>query len=66
VVDSLDLDMAAGEIVGLIGSIGAGKTTTVECGLARSTGYRVDTAPKIYGLASLATSSARSKGRVAP
>src|SRR5689334_3968843 len=31
VVDGLDLDVAAGEIVGLIGSNGAGKTTTVEC-----------------------------------
>jgi ABC-2 type transport system ATP-binding protein len=31
VVDSLDLDVAAGEIVGLIGANGAGKTTTVEC-----------------------------------
>src|SRR6187551_987890 len=31
VVDSLDLDVRAGEIVGLIGANGAGKTTTVEC-----------------------------------
>ena len=31
VVDSLDLDVHAGEIVGLIGANGAGKTTTVEC-----------------------------------
>jgi len=31
VVDSLDLDVPAGEIVGLIGANGAGKTTTVEC-----------------------------------
>src|SRR5262245_55217489 len=31
VVDSLDLDVSAGEIVGLIGANGAGKTTTVEC-----------------------------------
>jgi ABC-2 type transport system ATP-binding protein len=31
VVDGLDLDVAAGEIVGLIGANGAGKTTTVEC-----------------------------------
>ena len=31
VVDSLDLDVHPGEIVGLIGANGAGKTTTVEC-----------------------------------
>src|SRR6202043_4015265 len=31
VVDGPDLDVAAGEIVGLIGANGAGKTTTVEC-----------------------------------
>lgn len=31
VVEDLDLDVAAGEVVGLIGSNGAGKTTTVEC-----------------------------------
>jgi ABC-2 type transport system ATP-binding protein len=30
-VDGLDLDVSAGEIVGLIGANGAGKTTTVEC-----------------------------------
>ncbi|MDQ1382403.1 MAG: type transport system ATP-binding protein [Actinomycetota bacterium] len=30
-VDGLDLDVHAGEIVGLIGANGAGKTTTVEC-----------------------------------
>ncbi len=37
VVDGLDLDVHAGEIVGLIGANGAGKTTTVECiqGLCR-------------------------------
>src|SRR5689334_5349925 len=31
VVDGIDLDVAPGEIVGLIGANGAGKTTTVEC-----------------------------------
>ena len=31
VVDRLDLDVRAGEIVGLTGANGAGKTTTVEC-----------------------------------
>jgi ABC-2 type transport system ATP-binding protein len=31
VVDGLDLDVPAGQIVGLIGANGAGKTTTVEC-----------------------------------
>ncbi len=31
VVDGLDLDVRAGEIVGLVGANGAGKTTTVEC-----------------------------------
>lgn len=31
VVDSLDLDVSAGEVVGLIGANGAGKTTAVEC-----------------------------------
>src|SRR5687768_3536967 len=38
VVDGLDLDVRAGEIVGLIGANGAGKTTTVECvqGLRRT------------------------------
>jgi ABC-2 type transport system ATP-binding protein len=48
VVDGLDLDVPAGEIVGLIGANGAGKTTTVECiqglrkpdaGLLRVLGY---------------------------
>jgi ABC-2 type transport system ATP-binding protein len=38
VVDHLDLDVHAGEVVGLIGANGAGKTTTVEClqGLRRA------------------------------
>ena len=31
VVDDLDLDVHAGDVVGLIGANGAGKTTTVEC-----------------------------------
>ncbi|HZC69867.1 MAG TPA: ABC transporter ATP-binding protein [Jatrophihabitans sp.] len=31
VVDHLDMDVRAGEVVGLIGANGAGKTTTVEC-----------------------------------
>ncbi len=31
VVDGVDFDVRAGEIVGLIGANGAGKTTTVEC-----------------------------------
>jgi len=38
VVDSLDLDVRTGEVVGLLGANGAGKTTTVECiqGLRRA------------------------------
>jgi len=31
VVDGIDLDVPAGDIIGLIGANGAGKTTTVEC-----------------------------------
>jgi ABC-2 type transport system ATP-binding protein len=40
VVDEVDLDIAEGEIVGLLGANGAGKTTTVEClqGLRRADG----------------------------
>ena len=43
VVDGLDLDVAAGEMVGLIGANGAGKTTTIECiqGLRRPDGGRL-------------------------
>jgi ABC-2 type transport system ATP-binding protein len=44
VVENLDLDVPAGEIVGLIGANGAGKTTTVECvqGLRRPDGGTVE------------------------
>jgi ABC-2 type transport system ATP-binding protein len=40
VVDGLDLEVARGQVVGLIGANGAGKTTTVECiqGLRRPDG----------------------------
>jgi ABC-2 type transport system ATP-binding protein len=40
VVDSIDLNVDEGEIVGLLGANGAGKTTTVECiqGLRRADG----------------------------
>jgi ABC-2 type transport system ATP-binding protein len=48
VVDGLDLDVAKGEIVGLIGANGAGKTTTVEClqGLRRPDAGRI----RVFGL----------------
>jgi len=54
VVRDLDLDVFAGEIVGLIGANGAGKTTTVECiqglrkpdaGMLRVMGYDPVTQP---------------------
>jgi ABC-2 type transport system ATP-binding protein len=52
VVDGLDLGVAAGEIVGLIGANGAGKTTTVECiqGLRRPDAGRL----RVFGLDPLA------------
>lgn len=48
VVDGFDLDVAAGEMVGLVGANGAGKTTTVECilGLRRPDGGRI----RVFGL----------------
>jgi ABC-2 type transport system ATP-binding protein len=43
VVDGLDLDVGVGEIVGLIGTNGAGKTTAVECiqGIRRPDGGEI-------------------------
>ncbi len=43
VVDRLDLDVPAGQVIGLIGANGAGKTTTVECiqGLRRADAGRI-------------------------
>jgi ABC-2 type transport system ATP-binding protein len=48
VVDGLNLEVSAGEIVGLIGANGAGKTTTVEClqGLRRPDAGRM----RVFGL----------------
>ncbi len=45
-VDSLDLDVAEGQVVGVLGPNGAGKTTTVECvaGLTRPDGGTVTVA----------------------
>ena len=44
VVDHLDLEVRAGEVVGLIGANGAGKTTAVECvqGLRRPDGGTIE------------------------
>jgi ABC-2 type transport system ATP-binding protein len=52
VVDGLDLDVAEGQIIGLIGANGAGKTTTVECiqGLRRPDAGRL----RVFGLDPLA------------
>ncbi|HKC28420.1 MAG TPA: ABC transporter ATP-binding protein [Jatrophihabitans sp.] len=57
VVDEMDLDVRAGEVVGLIGANGAGKTTTVECiqGLRR---------PDAGTLRVLGTDPVREPGRV--
>jgi ABC-2 type transport system ATP-binding protein len=54
VVDGVDLDVAKGEIVGLIGANGAGKTTTVEClqGLRRPDAGWI----RVFGLDPLADS----------
>jgi ABC-2 type transport system ATP-binding protein len=48
VVDGLNLEVSAGEIVGVIGANGAGKTTTVEClqGLRRPDAGRIS----VFGL----------------
>jgi ABC-2 type transport system ATP-binding protein len=52
VVDGLDLDVHAGEVVGLVGANGAGKTTSVECiqGLRRPDGGTI----RVFGLDPLA------------
>jgi ABC-2 type transport system ATP-binding protein len=61
VVDGLDLDVQASEIVGLIGANGAGKTTTVECvqGLRRPDAGRL----RVLGL-DPATQGERLRGLV--
>ncbi len=61
VVDGLDLDVAAGEIVGLIGANGAGKTTTVECiqGLRRPDAGTL----RVFGLDPLADAWPARAGR---
>ncbi len=59
VVDHLDLDVRAGEVVGLIGANGAGKTTAVECvqGLRRADSGTI----KVLGL-----DPVRDAGRLRP
>jgi branched-chain amino acid transport system ATP-binding protein len=53
VVDGLDLDVGAGEIVGLIGANGAGKTTLMRCiaGLLRPSAGRIALADRDIGAA---------------
>ncbi|GAA1977436.1 ABC transporter ATP-binding protein [Nocardioides panacihumi] len=58
----LDLEVAAGEVVGYLGPNGAGKTTTIRCllGLARATGGTAE----LFGVDAQAR-PARAHGRVA-